>query len=192
MSDVSQAATQVSASRLDDLRASAKGWHAIQFALLGFIGLCGVLKGAGTSDAPRWLEISVGIIILLALIVACYATFLVGRAAWPLYSAPRKPPEASQPDADVELRRTGRNLRAGLALTFVAIIMAAAAATSSWWPVNRVSSAALLAVSTTNGLKYCGTSVGSGNGFLLLRLSGRLQEIQLSAVTSVVPTSSCG
>jgi hypothetical protein len=192
MGDVSQAATQAPASRLDELRVSAKGWHATQFALLGFIGLCGVLKGVGTSGGPRWLEISAGILILLALIVACYATFLVGRAAWPLYSAPRNPSEASRPNEDVELRRTGRNLRAGLALTFVAIIMAAAAATSSWWPVNKVSSVALLDVSMTNGFTYCGTWVGSGNGFLLLKLSGQLQEIQLSAVTSVVPTSSCG
>jgi hypothetical protein len=191
MSDVSRAATPAPASRLDELRASAKGWHVIQFALLGFIGLCGVLKGVGTSGGPRWLEISAGILILLALIAACYATFLVGRAAWPLYSAPRKPPEASQPSEDAELRRTGRNLRAGLALTFVAIIMAAAAATSSWWPVNRVSSA-LLDVSTTNGFTYCGTWVDSGNGFLLLRWSGQSREIPLSAVTSVVPASSCG
>lgn len=190
MGDVSQAATQAPAPMLDELRGSAKGWQAIQFALLGFIGICGVLKGVGTSSGPRWLEISAGIIILLALIVACYATFLVGRAAWPLYSAPKEAVGGS-PAEEAELRRTGRNLRAGLVLTFVAVIMAAAAATSSWWPVSKTSSATLLDV-TTNGFTLCGTWVGSGDGTLLLKLSGQLREVQLSAVTSVAPTSSCG
>lgn len=35
-------------------RASAKGWHGVQMAALGFIGLCGVLQ-RDDGDDPRWL-----------------------------------------------------------------------------------------------------------------------------------------
>ena len=45
------------AGRLAELSASARGWHTIQMAVLGFIGICGVLR---TSDSPapraiQWL-----------------------------------------------------------------------------------------------------------------------------------------
>jgi len=192
-SDVDHAASQQPTPRLDQLRASAKGWHTIQFALLGFIGLCGVLKGTGTSSGPRWLQISAGILILLALIVACYAAFLVGRAAWPLYLAGRKRSAASPENGEDELRRTGHSLRAGLILTFIALILAAVAATSSWWPAKGSSSGALVSVGTTVGLTYCGTWTGDGNGMLVLEPSGQSREVSLplSDVTSVTPTSTC-
>ena len=80
MPGVADAISQPPAGRTNELRASAIGWQKIQFAVLGFIGLCGVLKGVGTSSDPRWLQIVAAILIVLALIVACYATFLVGRA----------------------------------------------------------------------------------------------------------------
>ena len=194
MTDVDRAASDQPAPRLRELRASAKGWHTIQFALLGFIGLCGVLKGTGTSSGPRWLQTSAGVLILLALIVACYATFLVGRAAWPLYSATRKWPAAAPENGECELQRTGHSLRVGLALTFVALILAAVAATSSWWPEKGASSGALVSVGTTVGVTYCGTLGNEGNGVLVLQPSGQSHAVSLplSDVTTVTPTSTCG
>jgi hypothetical protein len=91
MTEVNHAASQQPAGKITQIRASAVAWQKIQFAVLGFIGLCGVLKGTGTSGGPRSLQIVAAILIVLALIVAGYATFLVGRAAWPLYSADRAP-----------------------------------------------------------------------------------------------------
>jgi hypothetical protein len=44
MSDVDHATSQPLAEKANDLRASALGWQKIQFAVLGFIGLCEVLK----------------------------------------------------------------------------------------------------------------------------------------------------
>jgi hypothetical protein len=35
--------------RLKELSASARGWHTIQMAVLGFIGICGVLRTADGS-----------------------------------------------------------------------------------------------------------------------------------------------
>jgi hypothetical protein len=37
------------ADRLQELSASARGWHTIQMAVLGFIGICGVLR---TTSSP--------------------------------------------------------------------------------------------------------------------------------------------
>src|SRR3954447_9116885 len=117
------------ACRLEELRTSAKGWHGVQLAVLGFIGFCGVLKGEG-STAPRWMEALAGILVLVSLAIALYATYLVGRAAWPLYGARGAEPA----DDAAEVARTSRRLTTGLALTFTAIALLALAGTSSWWP----------------------------------------------------------
>ena len=47
-----------------------------------FIGFCGVLQN-GRPDNPMWLRVWAGILVLAALGLACCATFLVGRVAWP-------------------------------------------------------------------------------------------------------------
>ena len=51
--------------RLAELRGSAKGWHGIQLAALGFIGLCGVIQ-TGDSTDPRSLQVLAGILVLVA------------------------------------------------------------------------------------------------------------------------------
>jgi hypothetical protein len=190
MTDVADAISQPSAGRTNELRASAVGWQKIQFTVLGFIGLCGVLKGIGVPGGPRWLQIVAAILILLALIVACYATFLVGRVAWPLHSTDKLPPADSAEMGSDELRRAARSLRTGLGLTLVALILAATAATSSWWPAKETGTA-LVSVGTTTGFTYCGTWAGSGNGFLLLQFAGQTHGIPISQIGTVSLTSSC-
>lgn len=190
MTGVADVISQPPAGKTNELRASAIAWQKIQFAVLAFIGLCGVLKGVGTSGGPRWLQIVAAILILLALIVACYATFLVGRVAWPLYSADKLPPAGSAEMGGDELHRAVRSLRTGLGLTLVALILASAAATSSWWPAKETG-AAQVTVSTTTGFTYCGTWAGSGNGFLLLQFAGQTHGIPLSQIGTVNFTSSC-
>jgi hypothetical protein len=121
----------ISTSRLTELRSSARGWHGVQLAVLGFIGLCGVLQGTAGEDNPRWLQILAGWFVLLALVLSCVATALVASAAWPVYGSTR----VDQPDVgdEKEIRRTAYRLRAGIAITFVAVTVLAVAATSSWW-----------------------------------------------------------
>src|SRR3954463_2059840 len=130
------------AGRLQEVRSSPKGWHGVQLAVLGFIGFCGVLKGEG-STAPRWMEALAGILVLVALTMALYATYLVGRAAWPLYGARGAEPadDAAEGARGGAPRRAppggargSRRLTTGLALTFTAIALVALAGTSSWWP----------------------------------------------------------
>jgi hypothetical protein len=69
-------------SRSEQLRVSARGWHGVQLAIIGFIGFCGVLQD-GRPDNPTWLQVWAGVLAMAALVLACVATFLVGRVAWP-------------------------------------------------------------------------------------------------------------
>ncbi|HEU0287468.1 MAG TPA: hypothetical protein VFR22_10525, partial [Nocardioidaceae bacterium] len=138
-------------SRIAELRTSARGWHGVQLAVLGFIGLCGVLQ-RGHEDLPRWLQVLAAVLVLVALAVACLATVLVALAAWPVYA--KAPPSD---DDQVEVRRTVGRLRIGIALTFVAVALTALATTSQWWPTKAESgsSAALVDVTTASG-EVCG------------------------------------
>jgi len=192
MTDVNHAASKQPGGTITQIRASAVAWQKIQFAVLGFIGLCGVLKGTGTSGGPRSLQLVAAILIVLALMAASYATFLVGRVAWPLYSADRPAPADPSTSGNDEIKRASRSLRGGLGLTLVALILASLAATSSWWPAKGAGSAALVSVSTTSGVTLSGTWAGDSNGSLVLQFSGQMDQIPLSQITMVDPTSSCG
>lgn len=63
------------------LRASARGWSGIQIALMGFIGLCGVLQ---TPGGPYLVEVTGGLLALAALVAAVLGAVLVALVAWPL------------------------------------------------------------------------------------------------------------
>ena len=65
-----------------DVRGSARGWHQLQVAVLGFIGLCGVLQ-RGRPENPMWLQTLAALLIVGALAIALAAIFVVGRVAWP-------------------------------------------------------------------------------------------------------------
>jgi hypothetical protein len=119
--------------RLSELRASAKGWHGVQMAVLGFIGLCGVLQRDDSGD-PDWLQTWALLMVVGALGTALWAIVLVGRAAWPLYGPQPELPAAD--DYDAQVRITSRQLSRGLALTFVAVALLALGTASAWWPAD--------------------------------------------------------
>jgi hypothetical protein len=173
--------------RLAELRTSARGWHGVQLAVLGFIGLCGVLKPAARS-APYWLQVLSAVLILGALVLACLATFLVGRAAWPLYGRGAVPA-----DDPAEADRAARSLRTGLLLTFVAVGLSALAALSAWWPVNAGATAtASSAVAVQAGTQsWCGRLADSNPGTVRIETGGQLVEVPLSSVTAIRAVSGC-
>ncbi len=82
------AARQVAApaGRLEELSASARGWHTIQMAVLGFIGICGVLRTTA-SPAPRAVQWLAAALAVAALAAASLAIFTVGRVAYPVNDA---------------------------------------------------------------------------------------------------------
>jgi hypothetical protein len=180
-----------SASRLVELRASAKGWHGVQLAVLGFIGLCGVLQGAAGQNGPHWLQVLAGLLVLLALALACTATALVATAAWPVHEI--EDGVATGASADNLLHHTARRLRLGIMITFLAVVVLAVGATSSWWPADAPSSSsdAGLVEITTNQGAACGTLQDGDPGSITISSGGRQVAVPAESVVRLRPVTSC-
>ncbi|MFF2568394.1 hypothetical protein ACIRQF_22220 [Streptomyces sp. NPDC101191] len=161
-----------------EVQASARGWLTLQLAALGFVGLCGALKAGGAgSPAPRGVEVVAGVLVVLALLLACLAVYLVGRTAWPHGGLPDDP------------ARAARRLRTGLVLTFVTVLLTALAASSSWWPTPDAPAASVEV--TTSGGTLCG-ELTRGSGALALTVEGRTVDVAVTDVLSVAPVAGCG
>ena len=176
------------AERLAELRSSARGWHGIQLAVIGFVGLCGVLKGEG-SGAPDWVQAVAGYLALAALALACIATYQVGRAAWPLYDVRRAPPPVSE-----ELLRTSRRITTGLALTFTAVALIALAGLSSWWPVGDEADGAAgeSAVELeVGGRSVCGTLAQAQPGEVAVVTADGRVPVPIEQLTALRPVDGC-
>jgi hypothetical protein len=93
---------------------------------------------------------------LVALAIACLATFLVALVAWPLYGG------RSATDDAAELERDGRRLKQGLVLTFVALAVLAMGTASGWWPQDEGNGD--IAVQATSGERWCGSLTDAGPG----------------------------
>ena len=179
-----------SASRLVELRASAKGWHGVQLAVLGFIGLCGVLQGAAGKTGPHWLQVLAGLLVLLALGLACTATALVATAAWPVHELEER--DAAEASVDQLLHHTARRLRLGIVITFLAVMVLAVGATSSWWPKegSTGASASLVEITTTQGAA-CGSLEDGDPGTITISSGGRQVVVPESAVVRLRPVATC-
>jgi hypothetical protein len=177
-----------SPSRIEELRVSARGWHGVQLAVLGFIGLCGVLQKNAGSGRPDWLQTLTLVLALAAFAVACVATVLVALAAWPVYA-----PRARAEDEEAAVASTSRRLRTGITLTYVAVAVLALAASSGWWPGVASAGQNQGAVQVgTQGGQLCGTLADPTQpGTLAVSAGGRVVEVALSDVTSLTPVDSC-
>ena len=173
-------------SRLAELRVSARGWHGVQLAVIGFIGFCGVLQN-GRPDNPTWLQVWAGILVLLALVLACIATFLVGRVAWPLFGGPQAV------DGTADLEREAQRLRRGLLLTFIAVAVLALGTASGWWPqpAGDNGGGQLVTVQASSGERACGSLTESSPGTLKVSVDGRPVVVSLRDVAALDPVDSC-
>jgi hypothetical protein len=147
--------------------ASAKGWHSLQMAVLGFIGICGMLR-EGTG--PSWLQWFAAGLVLLGLLIAAVAIIMVGRVAYPFYGGPMAIGTREQ------LPAAGRQLRRGIRMTFVSVATIAIATVSGWWPSDASQTTTETATSTTAnvhvrdsaGKQICGQIVDSSDGTIRL------------------------
>ena len=183
---MSETESDAGPGRLAALRASARGWHSVQLAVIGFIGLCGVLQG-GRPDNPMWLQVLAGVLALAALAIACVATVLVALVAWPLYGGR----ERKVTDEAVELERDGRRLKRGLALTFAALALLALGTASGWWPQDTGGGGEQVAVQATNGDAWCGALADAGPGRLSVSVDGSPVVVALQDVAAIGPVDSC-
>ena len=139
---------------LAELAASARGWHSIQLAVLGFIGFCGIFWDGNDAAAPGWLQWLPGILVVLALLLALMAIYLVGRVAYPFRGPAQTAPEEIR--GAVGTRR--RRLRTGIALTYVAMTALVVATLSGWFPTTTEGDpeAAAAVVMDVEGRSWCG------------------------------------
>jgi hypothetical protein len=171
------------ADRLDKLSASARGWHTIQMAVLGFIGICGVLRTA-SSTAPRAVQWLAAALAVAALAAACVAVFTVGRVAYPVSDATDG--ASAAPAAGAATR-----LRAGIRLTIAALILAVIAALSGWWPAASASAAAAVAVTATSGQAWCGPLVSGPAGAVSVRTANGVITVPAQAIAQVRSVARC-
>jgi hypothetical protein len=166
----------------EQLRNSARGWHGVQLAVIGFIGFCGVVKDA-RPDNPEWLQQLAGILAVAALVVACAATFQVARVAWPLYGG----------RSHVSVEHDGRRLRQGLALTFLALALLATGTATSWWPQDGGDGGggAQVSVEGANGQTVCGELAEADTGTLRVIVNGGPVDVALQNVAAIKPVSGC-
>jgi hypothetical protein len=160
----------------------------VQLAIIGFIGFCGVLQD-GRPDNPMWLQVWAGVLALAALVLACVATFLVGRVAWPLYGGR----QAEATDETAELERDGRRLKTGLILTFVALAVLALGTATGWWPKEGAAGddGQLVAVQATSGERWCGALGEASPGVLSVSVNGSPVVVSLPDVATVGPVDNC-
>jgi hypothetical protein len=177
--------------RLAELRLSARGWHGVQLAVIGFVGLCGVIKRE-TPSVPTWLEVLSGILVLVSLFLACLATYLVGRVAWPLYDPRRR--AGTDDDDPGEIVRSSRRLTRGLLLTFVAVALVALASAASWWPSKEegggAAGAAFVEVQA-QGSSFCGTLGESPPGTVRVEGGDQPVQVAIDALSSIQPVDGC-
>src|SRR5262249_20514953 len=169
--------------RLKELSASARGWHAIQMAVLGFIGICGVLRTAD-SPAPRAVQWLAAALAVAALAAASLAIFNVGRVAYPISDA--SDGASPLPPAGQAASR----LRAGIRLTVVAVILAVIAPLSGWRPPPSRTPAAV-AVTGTNGQAWCGPLVTGPSGAISVRTSNGVVTVPTQAVAQIRTVAQC-
>ena len=163
---------------LETLSASARGWHTIQMAVLGFIGICGILRTS--SSAPRAVQWLAGALAVAALAVACTAVFTVGRVAYPVSDAL---------DGDRAVAGGTARLRAGIRLTIVALILAVIAALSGWWPAPASNPA--VAVTGTTGQAWCGPLVSGPADAISVRTPNCIIAVPTQAIAQVSPVGRC-
>jgi hypothetical protein len=165
--------------RLERLSASARGWHTIQMAVLGFIGICGILRTT-SSTAPRAVQWLAAALAVAALAVACMAIFTVGRVAYPVGDAL----EGDRAVADGTAR-----LRAGIQLTIIALILAVIAALSGWWPSPASNPA--VAVTGTTGQGWCGPLVSGPADAISVRTASGTITVPTQVIAQVSPVGRC-
>jgi hypothetical protein len=182
------AARQVAApaDRLEELSASARGWHTIQMAVLGFIGICGVLRTT-SSSAPRAVQWLAAALAVAALAAASLAIFTVGRVAYPVNDA------ADGASALPSAGQAAARLRAGIRLTIVAVMLAVIAALSGWWPTPASTAAAATAVAVTaaSGQAWCGPLVNGPDGAISVRTGTGVITVPAQAIAQVRPVAQC-
>jgi hypothetical protein len=167
---------------LDKVSSAARGWHTIQIAVLGFIGICGVLRTT-TSPAPRAVEWLAAALAVAALAAACAAIFTVGRVAYPVG-------DATDGTDGTRAAEAAARLRTGIRLTIVALILAVIAALSGWWPAAGGETPSV-AITAASGQAWCGPLVSGPAGAVSVSTAAGVITVPVQDIAQVRPVAQC-
>ena len=159
---------------------SAKGWHNIQLAVMGFIGLCGVLSMGEEPAGPQWLSWWSTGMSVAAFVSGIISMWMVGGVAFPLYGGEQMPENAA-----------GR-LKGGIGMTFATIVMMALGALGGWWPASASGEGSNVEVSDQSGNSACGVMMqGAPSGSMWLQTSEGRVTVTLRNVAEIRQVTSC-
>lgn len=196
MADIDRPATdnpQRGAEPLEQLAGSARGWHRIQLAVLGFIGFCGVFWDGAGSDAPAGVRWSAAALVVAAFVLANLAIFLVGRVAHPFHD----PTDPARAASDMEIESRTRRLRTGVRLTYLALALLVAATLSSWLPMSAEGDAVVapddgaVHLESASGVTWCGPVVEARAGEILLHSANDVTSIPFDGAMLLSPRAGC-
>lgn len=196
MADIDPPATenpQRGAEALEQLAGSARGWHRIQLAVLGFIGFCGVFWDGAGSETPAGVRWTAAALVATAFVLANLAIFMVGRVAHPFHD----PTDPARAASDTEIDSRAYRLRTGVRLTYLALALLVAATLSSWLPTSPEGDAAAApdngAVHLENaaGVTWCGQVVEARHGEILLHAADDVIPIPFDGAMLVSPRGGC-
>lgn len=162
---------------------SARGWQRAQLAVLGFIGLCGVLWAGGEPAGPAWLQWLAAALVVVALVLVGVAIYLVGTVAYPLVW------RSDAPVHDTAVGDSGR-LRAGIRVTFIALAVLVAATLSGWWP-STPASGATVEVRDASGRAWCGEIGDASAGIVRLDTAEGPVSLPLNRIVTLRPVDGC-
>ncbi|KUI17831.1 hypothetical protein AU192_02990 [Mycobacterium lehmannii] len=160
---------------------SAREWQTLQLAVLGFVGLCGVLTGDDSGKSrPQWLQEIGAVSAFAGFVLAVTGIFLVATIAHPVIGQPRLGPA------------TISRLRVGITFTFAAAALTAVAALTWWWPQPRSEApiAPKIEVTTSQG-SVCGVPVPGRNGAVHLDADGEQFVIPLRRLLAITVVETC-
>jgi hypothetical protein len=195
MTEVYNEQAPATSDALGPLSGSARGWHTIQMAVLGFIGICGVLR-ATDSSVPTWVQWVAAVLAGVALVLAGAGIYLVGRVAYPFESAAgSNSPAATARDTARDTARAAARLRAGIRFTVLALVVIVIAALSGWWPRSGAGgaggAATTVTISDRTGRTWCGQLVGGDAGVVSVDTSQGVIGVPVETVADVRPVASC-
>lgn len=185
----------VSAPDLEALSASARGWHRIQLAVLGFIGFCGILW-EGDPANPAAVQYAGLVLIATAFVLAVVSILLVGRVAHPVGGP------TAEAAAATAAHRT-RRLRRGIWGTYLAVALLVIATLSSWLPSGAAAGegaaggalagggAGAVVVVAVDTRTWCGDLVEAAEGVVRLRTTEGMVQLPGDQVARLHPVEAC-
>lgn len=178
--------------RLSAVQTAARGWREAQLAILGLLGIVGVVKSdtllSALPDPVRYVALCA---VLTAFVGALVGALMFTRAAWPpLDSRLVADPDAEDRQLNDAVRTAQRRTKIGYVATVVAAVAMAAAFSLAWWPPSNATGPRPVRVSTSTG-PVCGTLRTSTGNFLVIRVSGQDITVPMDRVMVIEPTTSC-